>query len=145
MAEKQVLGFKPAARLEQVGDKHSERVQDRKHRSQCCDDSALRCESRPDEIFGKDSRKNNLSGSTLIAEVRRSWRRRSTVADAASVLASGAALVMVGTSRSTIDPIVSLKTLLGIEDADTVGAGAFYQVHSHVFGFARAHRSLLRL
>ena len=26
MAEKQVLGFKPAARLEQVGDKHSERV-----------------------------------------------------------------------------------------------------------------------
>jgi hypothetical protein len=34
MAEKQVLGLKPAARLEQVGDKHSERVQDRKHRSQ---------------------------------------------------------------------------------------------------------------
>ena len=34
MAEKQVLGFKPAPRLEQVGDEHSERVQDRKHRSQ---------------------------------------------------------------------------------------------------------------
>ena len=33
MTEKQVLGFKPAPRLEQVGDEHSERVQDRKHRS----------------------------------------------------------------------------------------------------------------
>ena len=34
MAEKQILSFKPAPRLEQVGDKHSERMQDRKHRSQ---------------------------------------------------------------------------------------------------------------
>jgi hypothetical protein len=48
MAEKQILSLKPAPRLEQVGDEHSERVQDRKHRSQ-------RCESRPDEIFGKDN------------------------------------------------------------------------------------------
>jgi len=32
--EKQVLGLKPAPRLEQVGDEHSERVQDRKHRSE---------------------------------------------------------------------------------------------------------------
>ena len=32
MTEKQILGFKPAARLEQVGDEHSERVDDRKHR-----------------------------------------------------------------------------------------------------------------
>ena len=55
MAEKQILSLKPAPRLEQVGDEHSERVQDRKHRSQGCDDSALRCESRPDGIFGKDS------------------------------------------------------------------------------------------
>jgi hypothetical protein len=31
MTEKQVLGFEPALRLEHVGDKHSERVQDRKH------------------------------------------------------------------------------------------------------------------
>ena len=54
MAEKNILRFKPALRLEQVGDEHSERVQDRKHRSQGCDDSALRCESRPDGIFGKD-------------------------------------------------------------------------------------------
>jgi hypothetical protein len=34
MAEKQIFSLKPAPRLEQVGDKHSERVQDRKHRSQ---------------------------------------------------------------------------------------------------------------
>jgi len=26
MAEKQILGFKPASRLEQIGDEHSERV-----------------------------------------------------------------------------------------------------------------------
>jgi hypothetical protein len=34
MAEKQILSLKSAPRLEQVGDKHSERVQDRKHCSQ---------------------------------------------------------------------------------------------------------------
>jgi hypothetical protein len=34
MAEKQILGFKPASRPEHVGDEHSERVQDCKHRSQ---------------------------------------------------------------------------------------------------------------
>jgi hypothetical protein len=34
MAQKQVLGLKPAPRLEYVADKHSERVQDRKHRSE---------------------------------------------------------------------------------------------------------------
>ena len=32
MTEKQVLRLKPAPRLEQIGDKHSDRVQDRKHR-----------------------------------------------------------------------------------------------------------------
>jgi hypothetical protein len=31
MTEKQILGFKPAPRLEQVDDEYSERVQDRKH------------------------------------------------------------------------------------------------------------------
>jgi hypothetical protein len=30
-------------------------VQDCEHRYQCCDDSALRCESKPDGIFGKDT------------------------------------------------------------------------------------------
>jgi hypothetical protein len=34
MAEKQILSLMPARRLEQVGDEHSERAQDRKHRSQ---------------------------------------------------------------------------------------------------------------
>jgi hypothetical protein len=34
MAEKQILSLKPAPRFEQVGDEHSERVRDRKHRSQ---------------------------------------------------------------------------------------------------------------
>ena len=34
MPEKKVLGLKPAPRLEQVGNEHSERVQDRKHRTQ---------------------------------------------------------------------------------------------------------------
>jgi hypothetical protein len=32
MTEKKVLGFKLPPRLEQVGDEHSEPVQDRKHR-----------------------------------------------------------------------------------------------------------------
>ena len=34
MAEKQILGLKPAPRLEEVGDEHSERMQDRKPRPQ---------------------------------------------------------------------------------------------------------------
>jgi hypothetical protein len=33
MAEKQILGLKLPPRLEQVGDKHAKRVEDRKHRS----------------------------------------------------------------------------------------------------------------
>ncbi len=55
MTKKQIFGFEPTAQLEQVDGKHSERVEDRKHRSQWCDDSALRCQFRPDGIFGKDS------------------------------------------------------------------------------------------
>ncbi len=55
MTEEKVLGLKPAPRLEQVGDEHSELVQDCKHRHQRCDDSTLLCESRPDGIFGKDN------------------------------------------------------------------------------------------
>jgi hypothetical protein len=31
MTKKQILGFKPASRLEKISDEHSERVQDRKH------------------------------------------------------------------------------------------------------------------
>jgi len=48
------------------------------------------------------------------------------VADATNMLASGAAFVMVSTSRPTIDPSISLKTLFGVEDADTVGARALH-------------------
>jgi hypothetical protein len=33
MAKKQILCFKPASRLEQIGDEHAERMQYRKHRS----------------------------------------------------------------------------------------------------------------
>jgi hypothetical protein len=32
MLEKNNLGFKPAARLEQVGEEHSKAMEDRKHR-----------------------------------------------------------------------------------------------------------------
>jgi hypothetical protein len=54
MAEKQILGVKPAWRLEQIDEQHSQRVQDCKHPRKSCDDSASRGESRPDGIFGKD-------------------------------------------------------------------------------------------
>jgi hypothetical protein len=40
MAKQKVLGFKPAARLEQIDEEHSEQVQDCEHRPQSCDDSA---------------------------------------------------------------------------------------------------------
>jgi hypothetical protein len=53
MAKKQVLGFKPAPRLEQVDDEHSERVQDWKHRPRSCYDSALRRESQAGWNFRK--------------------------------------------------------------------------------------------
>ncbi len=46
MTKKQVLGFKPAWRLKQVDDEHSERVQDCKHRPRSCDDSTSRRESQ---------------------------------------------------------------------------------------------------
>jgi hypothetical protein len=31
MTEKQILGFEPASRLEQVGDEHCQHMEDRKH------------------------------------------------------------------------------------------------------------------
>ena len=34
MAQKQILGLKPEPRLEQIADEHTERVLDRKHRSE---------------------------------------------------------------------------------------------------------------
>jgi hypothetical protein len=56
MAKEQVLGLKSARRLEKVYNEHCERMQDRKHRPRSCDDSTRRCDSKPDGIFGKDSR-----------------------------------------------------------------------------------------
>ena len=73
MAEKQILSLKPAPRLEQVGDEHSEGVQDCQHRSQGCDDSALRCESRPDEIFGKDRYQRAWGVEDRADTVRLTW------------------------------------------------------------------------
>jgi hypothetical protein len=61
MTEKQILGLQPAPRLEQVDDEYSECVEDRKHRSQWCDESALRCEPMSDGIFGKDKEIVQLS------------------------------------------------------------------------------------
>jgi hypothetical protein len=31
MAQKQILGFEPAPRLEQIGDEHCQQMEDRKH------------------------------------------------------------------------------------------------------------------
>ena len=53
-AEQQILGFEPAPPLEQVGDEHSEQMQDRKHRPQSCDDFCLMTRIQPNQIFGKD-------------------------------------------------------------------------------------------
>jgi hypothetical protein len=55
IAEKWDLDFKPAARLEQVGEELSKGMKDRKHCFTCCDDSIPARESRPDGIFGKDN------------------------------------------------------------------------------------------
>src|SRR3974390_1557513 len=80
MTEEHILSFKPAAGLDQIGNECCERVQDRKHRSQRCDDSALSCESRPDGIFGRDSVISNANSgeSRLDANEQRSpaeqWR-----------------------------------------------------------------------
>jgi hypothetical protein len=70
MAEKQILNFKPASRLEQIDDQDSERVQDCKHRSQWCDDSVLH-ESGPDGIFGRDNRVIQVSSARSLPCSRR--------------------------------------------------------------------------
>src|SRR3974377_1372537 len=65
MAKEQVLGFKPAPRLEQVDDEHAERVQDCEHRHQSCDDSASRHESQAGWNFRK--------GQARILHQESSW------------------------------------------------------------------------
>src|SRR5262249_46646065 len=53
MAEEQVFDFKPAPRLERVDAEHSERMQEREHRSRSCDDSTQRCDSQAGWDFRK--------------------------------------------------------------------------------------------
>jgi hypothetical protein len=53
--QKEVLNFKPAPRLEQIDDKCSKQVDDRKHRIGSCSDFRSPRESRPDRIFGNDT------------------------------------------------------------------------------------------
>src|SRR6478609_9963019 len=53
MAEEQVLGFKPARRLEEVDDEHCERMQERAHRPRSCGDSTRRCDSQAGWDFRK--------------------------------------------------------------------------------------------
>jgi hypothetical protein len=64
MAQKQILGFKPASRLELIGDQHCQRVQNCKHRPKSCDDSVSRGESETDGIFGKDTGRLAAATST---------------------------------------------------------------------------------
>jgi hypothetical protein len=52
MTKKQVLGFKPDARLEHIN-QHSEHLRDREHRSQRCDDSTSQRESNAGWNFRK--------------------------------------------------------------------------------------------
>jgi hypothetical protein len=45
MPKKEILHFKPAPRLEQIDDKRPKQMEDRKHRSRGCPDSASSRES----------------------------------------------------------------------------------------------------
>jgi hypothetical protein len=53
MPKEQVLGFKPARRLEKIDDKHCERMQEREHRPRSCDDSTRRYDSQAGWDFRK--------------------------------------------------------------------------------------------
>jgi hypothetical protein len=61
MAKEQVLGFKSARRLEEVDNEHCERMQDREHRPQSCDDSSRRCDSQAGWNFRKGQLTDLLS------------------------------------------------------------------------------------
>ena len=52
MTQKEVLDFKPAPRLERIGDKRRKQADDRKHRIERCADSASPRESRWIEFSG---------------------------------------------------------------------------------------------
>jgi hypothetical protein len=69
MAKKQILGFQPTRRLEQVDDEHPKRVQDCEHRQGSCDDSASRRESQAGWNFrkGQDCKEEALRHVLLEA------------------------------------------------------------------------------
>ena len=52
MTEEEDLGFKPAPRLEQIGDKGCNQPEDRKSNAMMCADSASQCESGRMEFSG---------------------------------------------------------------------------------------------
>src|SRR5277367_6397242 len=54
MAKEQILGFKPAPRLEQIDNEHSKQVRDCEHRPQSCADSASQCGPQAGWNFRKD-------------------------------------------------------------------------------------------
>ena len=62
MAKEQVLGFKSSRRLEEVDNEHCERMQDREHRPQSCDDSSRRCDSQA----GWNFRKGQVNSCALL-------------------------------------------------------------------------------
>src|SRR5262245_7215984 len=82
MAEEQVLDFEPSPRLEQVDAEHSERMQERKHRSRSCDDSTRRCERLPpgSRVSRRDAGSTALC--SLLKLAGRSTTRRPTYASA---------------------------------------------------------------
>jgi hypothetical protein len=61
MTEKQVLRFKPAPRLEQIGDISSKQVDDRKHRIGYCADSAS-----PRESTGRTFRERQVRAVPFV-------------------------------------------------------------------------------
>jgi hypothetical protein len=62
MAKRDILGFKPPARLEPVRDQDCRGVQDRKHQPSKCDDSTSARESSS----GWDFRKAQHNDSTFL-------------------------------------------------------------------------------
>jgi hypothetical protein len=73
MAKEQVLGFKSSRRLEEVDNEHCERMQDREHRPQSCDDSSRRCDSQAGWNFRKGQRSRGGRGRS---ESHRTFRHR---------------------------------------------------------------------
>jgi hypothetical protein len=76
ITEKQVLGFKPAPRLEQIGDIGSEQVDDQKHRIGHCADSASPRETAGPN-FGSDRAWLAAEPPENHCKISRAWLIRS--------------------------------------------------------------------